>query len=595
MRILIVGSRAAGEVVASHEMSVEMVSAANGQGRAAAQPFIVQHATEDSEALDAVDASGGDLVAAFLMPGSWDSNLPRRLRARAPELPLVVVTSGDEAVPARVLRDSGRPEQLILHPDSSDVEGLTRLAWTLCERRRLTAELEATRAALATHERMAGDFAAHDPLTGAPNRSAFLRLLNDCLRGQEAFAVALLDMDRFKAVNDSFGHLVGDALIREVCATLEGLLESDGLVARLGGDEFGLIFPALGEQDAVMRCERLALACASSRTVRDVTLHPSASVGMVLVEPGSGADAADVMRRADLALGEAKRSGPGTVRQFDYRMDETIRFRREIEQGLNVAADRGELTLVFQPICSRNELEVTGFEALLRWCSPAFGIIAPAMFIPIAEESDLIHRLGDWVLGEALEAVKRWPDQYVSVNFSPRQFRRHNFIGHIVEQVQRAGVSPERLQIEITETALFDNAEFAADILYRLRQMGFRVALDDFGMGYSSLYNIRKFPLDCVKIDRSFIDAMGREPQSAAIVHAIVQLGRTLGFEVVASGVENDAQVQALRLAGCSHLQGYHLSRPLVGDDAAVLAHGGSVLFPTPPCEDVPIASGALA
>jgi EAL domain-containing protein (putative c-di-GMP-specific phosphodiesterase class I) len=194
------------------------------------------------------------------------------------------------------------------------------------------------------------------------------------------------------------------------------------------------------------------------------------------------------------------------------------------------------------------------------------------MFIPIAEESNLIHELGDWVLETALETVKTWPGQYVSVNFSPRQFRRQNFVGQVIERVQRSGVSPTRVQVEITETAIFDDAERAADTLYRLRQMGFRIALDDFGTGYSSLYNIRKFALDCLKIDRSFIDGMGRERESAAIVHSIIHLGRALGMEVVAEGVETDAQVQALRVAGCSHLQGYYLGRPIAPEDALPIA-----------------------
>ena len=195
------------------------------------------------------------------------------------------------------------------------------------------------------------------------------------------------------------------------------------------------------------------------------------------------------------------------------------------------------------------------------------------MFIPIAEESNLIHELGDWVLDEALKMLQQWPGQYVSVNFSPRQFRRQNFVGHVVERVQRAGIEPKRLQIEITETAIFDNAERAAETLYRLRQMGFRIALDDFGTGYSSLYNIRKFALDCLKIDRSFIDGMGKERESAAIVHSIIHLGRALGLEVVAEGVETDAHLGALQLAGCSHYQGYYLARPLEAEDSVELAH----------------------
>jgi EAL domain-containing protein (putative c-di-GMP-specific phosphodiesterase class I) len=202
------------------------------------------------------------------------------------------------------------------------------------------------------------------------------------------------------------------------------------------------------------------------------------------------------------------------------------------------------------------------------------------VFIPIAEESNLIHELGDWVLAESLKVLAEWPGQYVSVNFSPRQFRRHNFVGRLVENVQQAGIDPRRVQIEITETAIFDDADRAADTLYKLRQMGFRIALDDFGTGYSSLYNIRKFALDCLKIDRSFIDGMGRERESAAIVHSIIHLGRALGLGVVAEGVETETQLQALRVAGCSHMQGYFFSRPVVQERAKEIAEARFIAVP---------------
>lgn len=278
------------------------------------------------------------------------------------------------------------------------------------------------------------------------------------------------------------------------------------------------------------------------------------------------------MRRADLALNDAKRDGRGVARLFDEGMDENIRLRRAIEGGLSLAIEKGELSLVYQPIIAREGLEVVGFEALLRWNTEDHGPISPAVFIPIAEESNLIHELGDWVLDQSLAVLQGWPGQYISVNFSPRQFRRHNFVGRIMESVQRAGIEPNRVQIEITETAIFDDADRAADTLYKLRQMGFRIALDDFGTGYSSLYNIRKFALDCLKIDRSFIDGMGRERESAAIVQSIVHLGRSLGLGVIAEGVETEAQVQALRVAGCSHLQGYYFSRPVALEIANEIA-----------------------
>jgi diguanylate cyclase (GGDEF)-like protein len=415
-------------------------------------------------------------------------------------------------------------------------------------------------------------------LTDAPNRLFFLRALSARAKASGLFATAMFDLDRFKTVNDTLGHLAGDALIREVCAILQEVTPEGALIARLGGDEFGVMFDTPGQDAAVMACERVIAACARTFTIFGSSVQGGSSAGVLVIEGGDGRDPIDVLRCADLALYEAKRAGRGVARLFDESMDEGIRFRRRVETGLSGAIANGELSLVYQPIVERDQLEIAGFEALLRWNTTEYGPISPATFIPIAEESNLIHELGDWVLAEALAEVKAWPGQYVSVNFSPRQFRRHNFVGHIMECVQRAGVEPTRVQIEITETAIFDDAERAAETLYKLRQMGFRIALDDFGTGYSSLYNIRKFALDCLKIDRSFIDGMGRERESAAIVHSIIHLGRALGLGVVAEGVETEVQVQALRMAGASHLQGYYLARPMPAEDARAMAARGTVV-----------------
>lgn len=435
--------------------------------------------------------------------------------------------------------------------------------------------LEQQAAELEANERRAIHVASHDALTDAPNRLAFQNALTERAQLPGLFAVAMVDLDRFKLINYTLGHLAGDEMIREVCAILKATMPGGGLVARLGGDEFGLLFETVGEEAALMACERLVAACDVSFRVLGDSVHGSVSAGVVAACDSGSRDPVDLMRRADLALNEAKRSGRNVARLFDKGFEEGIRLRRRIEGNLSQAIARGELGMLFQPIVTTEALEVVGFEALLRWHATEFGPISPSTFIPIAEESNLIHELGDWVLAKSLEVLKDWPSQYVSVNFSPRQFRRHNFVGYVVEQVQRAGVAPARLQIEITETAIFDDAERAAETMYSLRQMGFRIALDDFGTGYSSLYNIRKFALDSLKIDRSFIEGMARERESAAIVHAIIHLGRALGLGVIAEGVETDGQAAMLRAAGASHLQGYLFARPISADEAATLAQAG--------------------
>jgi diguanylate cyclase (GGDEF)-like protein len=549
--------------------------------------FETVHCMQGVEGVEAVAgglARGERFAVAFIdvrmPPGIDGKETAKRIRQLDPDINLVIVTGFSDFSPLEISRAAGPADKIFYIAKPFQAEEVVQTAIALSHRweadRALAAamtRLEEQKAELAANESKATHLANHDSLTDAPNRLAFMRALTDHVRGPDVFAMAMMDLDRFKLVNDTFGHLAGDELIRMVCNVVQESVPEGGFVARLGGDEFAVLMKVTGEDEAVMAVERLLLACSTTFTVFGHSVQGSASAGLVIVQPGMQHDPIDVMRRADLALNESKKAGRGIVKLFDESMDESIRFRRQIEGGLSQAIANGELRLMYQPIVARDGLEVVAFEALLRWSSPEYGHISPGLFIPIAEESNLIHELGDWVLDEALRTLQQWPGQYVSVNFSPRQFRRQNFVGHVVERVQRAGIEPNRLQIEITETAIFDNAERAAETLYRLRQMGFRIALDDFGTGYSSLYNIRKFALDCLKIDRSFIDGMGRERESAAIVHSIIHLGRALGLEVVAEGVETEAHLRALQLAGCSHYQGYYLARPLEAEDAVALAH----------------------
>jgi diguanylate cyclase (GGDEF)-like protein len=533
--------------------------------------------------VEAAIAQGSPFAVAFIdvrmPPGIDGKETATRIRALDPNINLVIVTGFSDFSPIEISKAAGPADKIFYIAKPFEIAEVVQTATALGHRWRVDRDLAAAMAKLheqsaelAANESKALHLATHDSLTEAPNRLAFVKALADKVRGGGMFACAMVDLDRFKLVNDTLGHLAGDELIRAICGILHANVPDGAIVARLGGDEFGVLFDTAGEQAAVMACDRIVASCATNFRILGHSVQGAASVGVVVVSGEEDRDPVDAMRRADLALNHAKKSGRGVVRAFDETMDESVRFRRRIEGGLGQAIERGELSLAYQPIVAGHNMEVVGFEALLRWNTEEFGPISPALFIPIAEESNLIHDLGDWVLDEALKVLPDWPGQYVSVNFSPRQFRRQNFVAYVMERVQRAGIAPNRVQIEITETAIFDNAERAADTLYKLRQMGFRIALDDFGTGYSSLYNIRKFALDCLKIDKSFIDGMGRERESAAIVQSIVHLGKALGLGVVAEGVETEAQVQALRLAGASHLQGYYFSRPVPADQAKVIA-----------------------
>ena len=562
----------------------------------AAIDFVLTHASQGVDAVADVEralARGEPFGVAFIdvrmPPGIDGRETARRIRALDPEINLVIVTGYSDFSPLEISKVAGPADKIFYIAKPFEVAEIQQTATALGRRWEVDRELAAARATLAAqvvqlteqsaelsaNESRAMHLATHDSLTDAPNRLAFQRALGSRARAPGLFATAMVDLDRFKLVNDTLGHLAGDALIRAMCVLLHETAPTGATVARLGGDEFGVLFDTPGDEAAVMMCDRMLAACSTSVPVFGHSVQGGASAGIVVTQGGDACDPADALRRSDLALNAAKRAGRGVTRLFDENMDESIRFRRRIEGGLSEAIGKGELSLVYQPIVGRDAFEIVGFEALVRWNTPEYGPISPATFIPIAEESNLIHELGDWVLARALEQVVEWPGQYVSVNFSPRQFRRPNFVGHIMQAVMAAGVEPTRVQIEITETAIFDDAERAAETLYKLRQMGFRIALDDFGTGYSSLYNIRKFALDCLKIDRSFIDGMGRERESAAIVHSIIHLGRALGLGVVAEGVETAAQVQALRLAGASHLQGYYIARPVAADIAREMAAAG--------------------
>jgi len=570
-----------------------------GDGETAPAPsrpgtnLVLTHAMQGLDAVGLVSQAiraGDPYAVAFIdvrmPPGIDGKETATRIRALDPDINLVIVTGYSDFAPIEISKVAGPADKIFYIAKPFEVAEVGQMALALSHRWQVDRELAAARVALAekvvileeqslelaANESRAVHVANHDSLTDAPNRLAFQRTLAEKARGPVSFACAMVDLDRFKLVNDTLGHLAGDDMIRQVCEILQDNVPEGGMVARLAGDEFGLLFDSPGEQAACMACERVINACATSFKLFGHSVQGSASAGFVFVDGAEESDPIDLLRRADLALNDAKQNGRGIVRVFDDSMDESIRFRRRIEGGLSKSIERGELSLVYQPIITRDQLEVVGFEALLRWDTDEFGPVSPTMFIPIAEESNLIHELGDWVLFEALKRLHEWPGQYVSVNFSPRQFRRHNFIGHVLECVQRAGVQPNRVQIEITETAIFDDADRAAETLYRLRQMGFRIALDDFGTGYSSLYNIRKFALDCLKIDHSFIDGMGRERESAAIVHSIVHLGRALGLEVIAEGVETEEQLQALRMAGASHFQGFYFSRPIDAVEARDVA-----------------------
>ena len=431
---------------------------------------------------------------------------------------------------------------------------------------RLAESFNQMSAGIVEREHRIAHLAFHDALTGLPNRLLFREQLETMLarapRLDEQVAVLCLDLDGFKGVNDTLGHPVGDALLKAVGEMLSDVA-SDGTIARLGGDEFAIILP-IGEPQ---RARELAQAILDRMKVPTrVEGHRIAcgtSIG-IAIGPGDGGDADTMLKNADLALYRAKQDGRGTYSFFEASLDAAARRRRQLELDLREALQAGQFRLNFQPIYDLHADRIGGFEALLRWMHPERGAVSPVEFIPVAEETGLIVPIGEWVMHEACRQAAAWPDHIrLSVNVSPLQFRSTGLASVILQALASSRLSPDRLEVEITESIFLAGSEQTIALLHRLRDMGIRVALDDFGTGYSSLSYLRSFPFDKIKIDRSFVINVARDPSSAAIVHAIVDLASALHMETTAEGVEDEEQFSALKAQGCGNIQGYLFSRPV--------------------------------
>lgn len=445
---------------------------------------------------------------------------------------------------ATVLGDAGEPQYLIkTHEDVTD-------------RRQ-------------TELRMA-HMAYHDGLTDLPNRAAFLQALTQmieaCEGTGEEFAVLCVDLDGLKEVNDVFGHALGDKYLIEVA---QRLLDSarGGVVARLSGDEFGLIIDGKQPDAGLALARQIGEAVAKDFQIDGRPVRAGITTGMS-VFPQNGTDGASLLANAGAALFRAKQKSRGTISLYQPEMDRQIRDRRVLHQDLSVAVKNGELSLAFQPQGAARhsvaESEIIGFEALARWQHPVRGQVSPAEFIPIAEESGLIVEMGEWILREACREAASWPKPLqVAVNLSPAQFMHGDVVGLVHSILLETGLAPDRLELEITEGVLIEDFDRGLALLRRLKALGVRISMDDFGSGYSSLSYLQAFPFDKIKIDRAFIINLGRNPQSAAIVRAVIDLGHGLEMSIVAEGVETVDQLAFLAREGCDGVQGYLLGKPL--------------------------------
>jgi diguanylate cyclase (GGDEF)-like protein len=404
--------------------------------------------------------------------------------------------------------------------------------------------------------------ARHDALTGLPNRVLFRDKMEQALGRGERLAVMFLDLDRFKGVNDSLGHSVGDALLCAVTERLQRVVRGVDTVARLGGDEFAIVQSQARPNEAGELAAKVIEALLEPFEVHGHQVIIGTSIGIAMA-PIDGNEPDQLLRNADMALYRAKANGRGSYHFFQPEMDAQMQERRRLELDLRKALLANEFELYYQPLVQLASGEVCGFEALLRWNHPERGLVGPDEFIPVAEEIGLIVPLGEWVLRQACKDAIAWPDKItVAVNLSAAQFRNPTLALSVVSALGQSGLSASRLELEITESVLLQDDRAVLDTLHQMRDLGVRICMDDFGTGYSSLSYLRSFPFDKIKIDRSFVHELGKENDCVAIIRAVTRLGASLGMITTAEGVETEQQLEILRVEGCVQAQGFLFSRP---------------------------------
>jgi len=554
-------------------------------GRTALEPLHVTVIDRVSGALDflrrngKVDVALLDVSLPDSRPGSLDSLT--RIKAEAPDLPLILLTGiDDEELAVRAVRE-GAQDYLVKKGIDSGLLGRA-IRYAIERQRDITARKMA-------EERLLHD-ALHDHLTGLPNRALFMDRLGMAIahakrRLSYTYAVLFIDLDRFKNVNDSLGHSVGDELLVAVARRLESCLRPGDTVARLGGDEFTILLDEVADVDhAVQVAQRLHREVARPFKVQGHEVFVTMSLGITLGVGGHYNRPEEVLRDADTAMYGAKTSGKARDAVFDYQMHDRAVALLELETDLRRAVERSEFEIYYQPIVSLSTGNIDAFEALLRWRHPRRGLLVPDSFVPVAEDTGLIVPIGWWVLREACRQLADWQslpwacqNLAVTVNLSGKQFMQSDLVERIEEILRSTGIRTGSLRLEMTESTIMEQAEEAVDKLKVLRALGVKLYIDDFGTGYSSLSYLHRLPVDALKIDRSFISEMDSEAERAEIVGTIVTLARNLRMDVAAEGIETAEQVTRLRALACHYGQGFFFSEPL-GSSAAggLIETGGS-------------------
>lgn len=542
--------------------------------------YELKHVVRVQEGIECLEREQVDIILLDLnLPDCHGLDTVYKVQNQSPSIPMIVLTGHEDSNLAAKMLQLGAQDYLV--KDYIDRNTLERSIRYAIERNRLIEQLDKSK-------RLEQHLAYHDTLTNLPNRHLFYDRLQQAIlqskRSEQLTAVLFLDLDGFKRINDTLGHNIGDELLKSVARRLRSSVREVDTIARLGGDEFTVILLEIQHaQDAATVARKILSLISTPYKIEEHEFFVTASIG-ISIYPTDGSDIESLIRKADIAMYRAKGQGKNNYQAYNLSMDARFFEHLTFENSLRKAVANDELVAYYQPQVDLHAGEITGVEALVRWRHPKFGLVPPEKFIPVAEESGLILEIDEWMLRTACQQSKLWeeagfPDLRVAVNLSTHRFRQKKLTEQVAQILSETGVHPKNLCLEITENNVMQNVETTAGILHGLKEMAVLLSLDDFGTGYSSLNYLKRFPMDILKVDRTFVSGIPGDRADAAISAAIIVLAHSMELKVIAEGVETSEQIAFLQSLQCDEIQGFYFSRPLSADMITNLLKSEKRLF----------------